>query len=130
MSAFSTEPVAMTTYTEAEALWQEARLAEVRRRLGGEESNPAYRAITAIWRCILAGRNSAERGGEPRKDAEREERGYMTTAEVARETRLSERTVRNHCADGSLPATKANDTAPWVISTDDAATYISRKRKH
>ena len=130
MSAFSNEPVAMITCSEVEALWQEAKLGEVLRRVGGEESNPAYRALTAMWRVILVGRPNAEHGSEPRKDAEREERGYMTTAEIAREARISERTVRNHCADGSLPATKANDTAPWVIATDEAITYISRKRKH
>ena len=129
MSAFSQEPVAMVTATEARAMWQALNLTTQYRKVAGEENNPVYQGLTAMYRAILAARDIADRGNQPRQTAETDEREYWNTTQVARSAGVSERTVRNHCADQTLPALRPHKNGPWMIPTEEALTYINRKKK-
>lgn len=114
------------TPTDARMLYQAARIAELRsrNRIG---DTPLYRLLTDISLCAFAVPGAAP-GILPRQDAASEERETWTVKEVARATGRSERAVRLDCHHNDLPATKQGNT--WIITADDAKTYIASRRTH
>lgn len=122
MAAFTQEPVAIITATEARMLWQAAKLRDLHRRVAGEESNPLYQTLTTIYRAILAAQPNAAPGIETRHEAASEEREWWTVQQLARATGLSTRKIRLDAQQGRVPATKHSGT--WLVSDGDATTYI------
>lgn len=51
--------------------------------------------------------------------------GYVTVAEMARLTGLTENTIRHHCRTGRLPAIGLGNT--WLIPKADAVQFILRR---
>ena len=126
MSVFTQEPVVILTVRDARILWQGLSLNAQRVKHRGDPE--LYGVLLNIYKGTLL--EPAARGNEPRQNAASEEREYWNTTQVARATGVSERTVRNHCANGTLPGTQAHENGPWLIHNDEALTYIERKRKH
>lgn len=125
LSAFTHGPVVILTPSDARMLWQAAQLGELRVKHRGDPR--LYDVLLNIYKGTLL--EDAARGNDPRQIAETEDREYWNTTQVARAAGVSERTVRNHCADHTLPAVHAHENGPWMIPNDEALTYIDRKRK-
>ncbi|MFV9424932.1 helix-turn-helix domain-containing protein [Microbacterium sp. S1037] len=124
MSAFTQGPVVILTPKDARMLWQIAKLNELRIK---HRSDPyVYDVLHTIYKGTLL--EPAERGNETRQTAATEERDYWTTRQVAKAAGVSERTVRSHCADKTLPAEHTRNNGPWLIPKDQALTYIHWKR--
>lgn len=125
MSAFTHGPVVILTPTDARMLWQAARLDTLRVKHRGDPR--LYDVLLNIYKGTLL--EDAARGRQPRQTAETDEREYWNTTQVAQAAGVSERTVRNHCADETLPAVHAHQNGPWMIPNEEALTYIDRKKK-
>ncbi len=126
MSYVPTEPVVILTASDAHMLWQAARLNDLRIKHRGDQR--LYDLLVSIYKVGLL--EIAERGNEPRQDAATEEPEIWTTQQVARAARVSERTVRNDCKDGTLPATQHRTNGPWLIQPAEATTYIDWRKKN
>ncbi len=128
MSAYTRGPVVILTAFEARVLRQEAKLDELRIKHRGEDSR-FYKILHDIYQVSLLDEDVAAPGKQPRQSTANEKTEYTTVPQVARATRLSERTVRHHLQNRILPATKS-DRGEWVITTADADTYIAARRKN
>lgn len=126
MSAYTNGPVVILSVADARILWQAARLNDLRVKHRGDPR--LYDVLLNIYKGTLL--DDSGRGNDPRQNAETDDRDYWNTKDVAKAAEVSERTVRNHCADGTLPAIHAHENGPWLIPTEEAMTYIERKRKH
>lgn len=126
MSHVPSEPVVILTASDARMLWQAAKLNDLRVKHRGDAR--LYEVLVSIYRVGLL--EIAERGNETRQDAAKEDRETWTTQQVAREAGVAARTVRLDCEQGTLPATQPRPGGPWLITTDAAATYINRRKKH
>lgn len=111
---------------DARILWQAAKLGDLRVKHRGDPR--LYDVLLNIYKGTLL--EDSVRGNDPRQNTETDDREYWTTEQVAKAAGVSARTVRNHCADETLPAIHAHENGPWLIHNDEALTYIERKRKH
>jgi hypothetical protein len=112
------------TAVECRRLYQAANIGELRKRyrIGDTET---YRLLTEISRAAFE--VDADGGNLTRQSPANDERETWTVHQIASAAGLAERTVRLDCANGELPATKQGNT--WTVTTAEAQTYISRRRR-
>lgn len=123
MSAFVKAGIFLSV-EEAQILYHGARL---RNLMSNRRDDTAlYRVLHDV--AVTAFSKPAANGNEQRQLTASEENGYTTVGQVARRAGLSERTVRLHIAQKSLPATK--NGREWVIANSEAETYIAARRKN
>lgn len=125
MSAFTQGPVVILTVADSRILWQGARLNDLRVKHRGDPR--LYDVLLNIYKGTLL--EDSVNGSDPRQIAETGESDYWNTKQLAKAAGVSERTIRNHCADKTLPAIHAHQNGPWLIPHDEAITYIDRKKK-
>ncbi|MFZ8758625.1 helix-turn-helix domain-containing protein [Microbacterium sp. HMH0099] len=112
---------------EVRMLYQVANLKDLRAKLRDSGTGTAaYKLIHELSRATFA--NSADNGITPRQTTAIRDNGYTTVVQVAHNAGISERTVRLHLQQQILPATKSG--RHWIITQDDADTYISARRKN
>ncbi|MEV7757885.1 helix-turn-helix domain-containing protein [Microbacterium sp. NPDC089180] len=123
MSAFVKSGIFLSV-EEAQILYQGAQF---RNLMSNRRDDTAlYRILHAV--ALTAFSKPAADGSERRQLTASDEYGYTTVGQVARRAGISERTVRLHIAQQSLPATK--NGREWVIATSEAETYIAAHRKN
>lgn len=112
------------TPADARTLYQAAKLGELRTRYRIGDSK-TYELLTEISRAAFE--VDADVGILARQDAANDERETWTVRQIAAAAGLAPRTVRLDCANGELPAIKQGST--WTVTTAEAQTYVSRRRR-
>lgn len=124
MSRFIESGVLILTAEDARMLYQGARIGELRNR-NRVGSTAFYSLLVDISRAAFSSPVAAS-GIEQRQDAASEEAGMWTVQRLAKATGLAERTIRNWCLTGDIPATKAGRT--WLIQGESAETFVARRK--
>lgn len=125
MSRFFESGVLVLTPEDARMLYQGVKIGELRAR--SRVGNTAFYALLVDISRAAFSVPAAVSGIEQRQDAASHETGFWTVQRLARAVGLADRTVRNDCESGTLPATKPGRA--WLIPAGEAKTYIDRRRK-
>lgn len=122
MSRIQQGPTLTLRVADARALYQAAKLRDLRHRV------PRDTALYALLTDITALAYSDAAPGTPtRHETASEEREMWTIQQLARAAGLSTRKVRLDAQRGDIPATKAG--TGWIITHDNAQTYLNNRRK-